>query len=102
MSDSFDSEECFKKYGVDRLIAKVPLSSKKSSKMGVVIPHKIRNCNNCTKDFLCDECDEFVNQNKKFFAELDELKREPPNQFAYMLPKYISSLKVIIKVFKWL
>ena len=29
----------------DKLIAKVPLSWKKSSSMGVVFPHKIRNCN---------------------------------------------------------
>ena len=36
----------------DNLIAKVPLSWKKSFSQGVVIPHKIRNWNKCRKDIL--------------------------------------------------
>ena len=36
----------------DKLIAKTPLSWKKSFNMGVVIPHKIKTCNKCTKDIL--------------------------------------------------
>ena len=57
--------------------------------MGVVIPHNMRNCNNCTNDILCDDCDKLVNQNKEFSANLNELKRLPPNDQGYMLPKYI-------------
>ena len=74
----------------DKLVAKVPLSWKKSFIMGVVIPHKVRNYNKCTKDILCDDCDKLVNQNKEFSANLNELKRQTPSDFVYMLPKYIS------------
>ena len=73
----------------DNLIAKVPFSWKKSFSQGVVIPHKIRNCSDCKKDILCDECDKLVNQRKEFSANLNELKREAPNDFSHMLPKYI-------------
>ena len=50
----------------DNLIAKVPRSWKKSFSQGVVIPHKMRNCTNCKKDILCDNCDKLVNQRKEF------------------------------------
>ena len=73
----------------DKLIANVTLSWKKSFSQGVVIPHKMKNCNNCTKDILCDGCDKLVNQNKEFPTNLIELKREKPNDFGHMLPKYI-------------
>ena len=33
----------------DNLIAKVPLSWKKIFSQGVVIPHKMKNCNKCSK-----------------------------------------------------
>ena len=72
----------------DNLIAKVPLSWKKSFSQGVVIPHKMRNCTNCKKDILCDECDKLVNQRKEFSANLNELKRQSSDQFGYMLPYY--------------
>ena len=59
--------------------------------MGVVIPQKMRNCNICTKNILCDGCDKLVNQNKEFSANVNDLKRQPPNDFGYMLPKYITT-----------
>ena len=73
----------------DNLIAKVPLSWKKSFSQGVVIPHKMRYCTDCKNDSLCDSCDELVNQKKEFSANLNELKREKPNHFGHMLPKFI-------------
>ena len=73
----------------ENLMAKVPLSWKKSFSQGVVIPHKMRNCTNCKKSILCDECDNLVNQRNGFSANLTELKRQPPNEFGHMLPKYI-------------
>ena len=73
-----------------KLIAKVPLTWKKSFSQGVVIPHKMRNCVDCKKDILCDNCDKLVNQRKEFSAKLYEMKREPSNQFGHMLPKYIT------------
>ena len=59
----------------NNLFAKVSLSWKKSFSQGVVIPHKLRNCDKCSKDRLCDGCDELVNQKKEFSANLNELKR---------------------------
>ena len=75
--------------GGKNLIAKVPLSWKKSFSQGVVIPHKMTYCTECKKYILCESCDNLVNQNKEFSANLNELKREKPNQFGHMLPKYI-------------
>ena len=90
VSDNFDRKEAFKKIEGDKLVAKVPLSWKKSFSQGVVIPHKMRNCYKGTKDLLCDGCDKLVIQNKNFSANLKELKRLSPNEFAHMLPKYIT------------
>ena len=89
VSDNLDREEYFKKFNGDKSIAKVPLIWKRSISMVVIIPHKMRNCGKCMKDILCDDCDKFVNQNKEFSEKLSELKRQPPNDFGQMLPKYI-------------
>ena len=75
----------------DNLTAKIPPNWKKSFSQEVVIPHKMRNCNKCTKENLCDDCDKLVNQNKIFSANLNELKRGKPNDFGHMLPKYIKN-----------
>ena len=62
VSDNLDRKEYFKMADGDKLVAKVPLSWKKSFSQGVVIPHKMKNCHYCKKDILCDICDELVNQ----------------------------------------
>ena len=89
VSDNLDRKEYFKMADGDKLVAKIPLNWKKSFSQGVVIPHKMRNCHYCKKNILCDICDELVNQRKEFSANLNELKREKPNDFGHMLPKYI-------------
>ena len=89
VSDNLDRREYFNMANGDKLVAKVPLSWKKSFSLSDVSAHKRRKCNNCTKDILCDDCDKLVNQNKEFSASLNELKREKPNDFGHMLPKYI-------------
>ena len=89
VSENLNRKEYFTMADGYKLEAKVPLSWKKSFSQRVVIPHKMRNCNNCTKDFLCDDCDKLVNQRKEFSANLNELKREKPNDRGHMLPKYI-------------
>ena len=85
----------------EKLMAKVPLSSKKSFSQGVVIPHKMRNCTDCKIDFHCDRCDKLVNQRKTFSAKLNELKRQPPNEFGHRLPKYITTQTDLLS-HKWL
>ena len=82
-----DRKEYFKTADGDNLIAKVPLSWKKIFGQGVVIPHKMRCFTDCTKVILCDDCDKLVNRRKEFSANLNELKREAPNDFSHMLPK---------------
>ena len=89
VSDKLDRKEYFKMADGDNLIAKKPLSWKKSFSQRVVIPYKMRNCNKRSKDQLCDDCDKLVNQRKEFSANLNELKREKPNDLGHMLPKYI-------------
>ena len=89
VSDNLNRKEYFKMYNGDKLQAKVRLSWKKSFSQGVTIPHKMRNCSDCKKDILCDNCDKLVNQKKEFSANLNEVKREKPNDFGHMLPKYI-------------
>ena len=89
VSDNLDRKEYFKMFEGDKIVTKVPLSWKKSFGQAVVIPHKMRNCTNCKQNALCDDCDKLVNQNKKFSANLNELKREKPIDCGHMLPKYI-------------
>ena len=91
LSDKLDRKEYFKMFEGDKLVAKVPLSWKKSFSQGVVIPHKMRNCSECKRDILCDGCDKLVNQRKEFSAILNEMKRQPPNEFGHMLPKYTTT-----------
>ena len=57
VSDNLDRKEYFKMAAGKNLIAKVPLSWKKSFSQGVVIPHKMRYCTACKNDFLCESCD---------------------------------------------
>ena len=90
-SDNLDRKEYFNMANGDKLIAKVPLSWKKSFSQGVVIPHKMRNCGGCEKDILCDNCNKLVNQTEEFSTNPNKLKRETPNQFGYMFPKYITT-----------
>ena len=40
--------------------------------MGVVIPHKMKNCGDYNKDILCDNCDKLVNQKTEVSANLNE------------------------------
>ena len=89
VSDNLDRKEYFKMANGDNLIAKVPLSWKKSFSQGVVIPHKMKIYSDCENDVLCDSCDNLVNQKKEFSANLNEMKRHPPNDFGQMLAKYV-------------
>ena len=88
VNDNLDRKEFFSKLNGDKLIPKVPLSWKKGFSYGVIIPHKLRNCNKCTKDIFCDGCDKLVNQKKEFSANLNEIKREAPNGLGHMLLKF--------------
>ena len=49
----------------EKIEAKVSQSWKKSFSYEMIIPHKLRNCNCCKEDSLCDKCDKLVNRKKK-------------------------------------
>ena len=85
MSDNLNRNEDFNMADGGNLIAKLSLSWKKSFSQGIVLPHKMKNCINCKKDSVCDECDKLVNQRKEFSAKINEIKPEAPNEFGHML-----------------
>ena len=41
---------------------------------GVIFPHKMKKCNKCDEDILCDECDKLVNHKKEFSDNFNEKK----------------------------
>ena len=51
----------------------------------------MKNCTDCNQDIPCYNRDKLVIQNNEFSASQNELKREPPNEFGHMLPKYITT-----------
>ena len=46
-------------------------------------------CNECNDKKMCNKCINRINENKEFEANLNELKRHPPNNSGHMLPYYI-------------
>ena len=66
----------------------LPKSWKKPFSNGIKIPTKMRQCNNCKDSIFCTTCNNQVNENKEFEANLNESKRHPPNEFGHMLPYY--------------
>ena len=71
-----------------KLSAMLPRFWEKSFDSGIKIPSKMRFCIKCNDKKLCVVCNNQINENKKFEANLNELKRRPPNNFGHMLPYY--------------
>ena len=71
-----------------KISAMLPKSWKKSFDSGVIIPKRMRFCNECNDKKLCNKCNNQINENKKFEANLNLLKRKAPNEFGHMLPYY--------------
>ena len=74
------------------MIAKAPLSWKKPFRQGAIIPHKTRNCSECGEDGLCAKSDKVVKQREEVSANLNETKRQAPNEFDHMLPRCKTNL----------
>ena len=73
----------------EKISALLPRSWKKSFNIGVIIPKKMRFCNECDDDIkMCNKCNNQIHENKEFEANLNLLKRHPPNEFGHMLPYY--------------
>ena len=72
-----------------KISAMLPRSWKKSFNNGIIIPTKMRLCNECKDGILCTTCNNQVKENKEFEANLNLLKRDVPNQFGHMLPYFV-------------
>ena len=84
-----DRSQYFDKLEGIKISAMLPRSWKKSYKNGIVIPVKMRRCNECKNKILCTTCNNQVNENKEFEANLNLLKRKALNQFGYVLPYFM-------------
>ena len=73
----------------EKISALLPKNWKKSFDSGIIIPTKMRFCNECNDRKISDKCNNQVSENKEFEANLNELKRHPPKEFRQMLPYYI-------------
>ena len=80
-----DRSQCFNMLKGKKITAILPRSWKKLFENGVKIPTKMRQCNVCKDGVFCSTCNNQINENKEFEANLNLLKREAPNQFGYML-----------------
>ena len=67
--------------------AMLPRSWKKSFNSVVIIPKKMRFCIECKDGIFCATCNIRINEKKEFEANLNELKRHPPNEYGHM-PRY--------------
>ena len=72
----------------EKISAMLPRSWKKSFESGKIIPTKMRFCDGCNDNKMCIKCNNQINENKEFEANLNLLKRKAPNEFGYMLPYY--------------
>ena len=84
-----DRSQYFNMLKGKKITAILPRSWKKSFENGVIIPTKMRQCNVCKDGLLCSTCNNQINENEEFEANLNLLKREAPNQFGYMLAYYV-------------
>ena len=84
-----DRSQYFKMIEGKKISAMLPRSWKKSFDSGIIIPARIRYCNECNVKKVCNKCNNQINENKEFEANLYLLKRNAPNEFGYMLPYYI-------------
>ena len=84
-----DRSQYFDMLDGKKMTAMLPRFWKKSFNNGVIIPTKMRQCIACKDGILCATCNNQINENKEFEANLNWLKRKAPNIFGYRLPYYI-------------
>ena len=83
-----DQSQYVKKIESKKISGLLPRSWKKSFNNGVIIPKRMRFCNESSIEKTCDKCNYIINENKEFKANRSELKRHPPNEFGYLFPYY--------------
>ena len=83
-----DRSQYFKMIESKKVSALLPKTWKKSFDSGLIMPTRMRFCNECNNKKISNKCNNQSNENKEFVANLNELKRHPPNEFGHMLPYY--------------
>ena len=83
-----DRSQYFKMIEGKKISAMLPRSWKKSLDSGLIIPAKMRFCNECNDLKMCDKCNNQINEIREFEANLNLLKRKAPKKFRHMLPYY--------------
>ena len=83
-----DRSQYFNMIEGEKISAMLPNSWKKSFDNGIIIPAKMRFCNECNDKKMCNKFYNQINENKEFEANLNLLKRKAPNELGYMLPYY--------------
>ena len=83
-----DPSQFFKMIEGKKMSILLPKSWKKSFESGIIIPTEKRFCNECNDKKMCNRCNNQVNENREIEANLNEIKRHPPNEFSHMLPYY--------------
>ena len=66
----------------------LPRSWKKTFENDFNIPVKMKRCNECKGENLCNDCNNQVNENKKLQTNLNLIEKDVPDQFGHMLPYY--------------
>ena len=84
-----DRSQFFKMIEGQKISAMLPRSWKKSFNSGVIVPAKMRFCNEYDGEKLCNKCNNQINENNDFEANLNELKRHSPNDFGQLLPYFV-------------
>ena len=83
-----DRSQYFKMIEGETISAMLSRSWKKSFDSGIIIPTKMRFCNECNDKKVCNKCNNQINENKEIEANLNLLKGNAPNELGYMLPYY--------------
>ena len=65
-----DRSQNFEMIESEKASAMLPRSWKKSFDSGLIIPTKLRFCNECNDRYMCDKCNNQINENKEFEANL--------------------------------
>ena len=83
-----------------KVSAMLPRSWKKTINSGVIIPEKMRFCNECNDKKMCINCNNQSNENKEFDANLNEVKvkdTHPKNLvICFLIIKYKYFEKIVI------
>ena len=72
----------------EELSALLPKRWKKSFKSGMIIPTKMRFCNEFNYKGNCTNCNKLVNENQEFEASFNLLQRRAANEFGQLLPYF--------------